>query len=326
MTWRTPVVLAGIAVVAAATHANIVHAGGYQASSAPLMIALAVLLSLGMGYVAYLWRDRQRLGAFLLGVCLLSGESYWVLTNAEREIAAREERDAPALRAFEARVDAEKRVANAEQALKDANAAVTNEASKKDCLKNCAAMLTDVAAAARNELAEARAALSNTPRPLSPAPLPARLGLAPWLWDLVMAGLRSLAVVGGSIAVGLGMHPRSSPTALAAPAGLPSKPPTPASTSRRKEPATKQIQRQRAAHSARNHAAEFGIKCMRPDTAAETSLAQLHQRYRTWCDENALERLSPPELAREMGALFSGAGLQVEHKSGDFVVRGVRLS
>ena len=40
------------------------------------------------------------------------------------------------------------------------------------------------------------------------APLPERIGMAPWAWDLLMAGLRSLAVIGGSIAIGLALHPK----------------------------------------------------------------------------------------------------------------------
>ena len=143
-----------------------------------------------------------------------------------------------------------------------------------------------------------------------------------------MAGLRSLAVVGGSMIVGLATHPKKrlpveKEIPLIEPTTSASRKPV---SSRKKALEPKRIAFHAGAHSARNHAAEFGIKCMRADADGETSLAQLHRRYRTYCDENSLQRLSPPDLARELGALFSRAGLAVEDREGDLVVRGVSLA
>ena len=309
--------LAGGAVVAAATHANVAHAGGYQSADAPLLITLALLLSIGMGFCGYVWRNGQRFGAVILGLCIISGEAYWVLTNTEREIAAREEPDAPAMRAYEARAEAEQQVEEAVAALKSANDAVTTEASKKDCLKNCAAMLTAAAAAARNELAAARNVLSNTPRPLSPAPLPARLGIAPWLWDLVMAGLRSVAVVGGSLAIGMSGHAArtSQPRAESMSASAPVRP-------KRKAPKPTPL-RAIPPPSSRDHVASFLRSAIRPDPEGQISLRALHRRYSEWCEG---EGLSATELGRELRAIIDALGLECEEAGRDVMVYGAAIS
>ena len=39
-----------------------------------------------MGYAAIVWRDHSKLGAAVLVLCLLAGETYWLLLNTEREL------------------------------------------------------------------------------------------------------------------------------------------------------------------------------------------------------------------------------------------------
>lgn len=326
-TIRFLVLIAGAAVIAAATHANVEHAGGYHAADAPMIIALAVLLTVGMSFCGYLWGGNQRFGSVLLGLCILSGEAYWVLTNTEREIATREERDAPALRAFEARADAEKRVTKAEENLKDASDAVTNEAAKKDCLKNCAAMLTGAVTTARTALDDARRVLSNTPRPLSPAPLPARLSIAPWLWDLIMAGLRSLAVVGGSIAIGLAAHPKRerqgdervvSPEATFAEVSS-AQPRRLTLSARSKSKTTDFAPRV----NKREHVARFLRDTnFRHEPNGQASLRALHALYNDWCSG---DRLSPKELGAELRAIVDALDLKCEQAGSDVIVRGAAL-
>lgn len=49
--------LAAAGVIAAATHANVLHAGGYGSQDAPLIITLAVLLALGMAFVGVCFNE-----------------------------------------------------------------------------------------------------------------------------------------------------------------------------------------------------------------------------------------------------------------------------
>jgi hypothetical protein len=115
--WRTLVAVAGMAVVAAATHVNVMHRGGYGAIDSWLVIAVSALLAVGMGYAATEWRHGSKLGAALLCVCLLAGETYWLLLNTERELQAREDVERPPQAARAKRVEATKRVADAETVL-----------------------------------------------------------------------------------------------------------------------------------------------------------------------------------------------------------------
>ena len=73
--WRALVVVAGFAVVAAATHVNVMHRGGYGAIDSWLVIAVSVLLAVGMGFVGTEWQSNRKFGAVVLFVCLLAGEA-----------------------------------------------------------------------------------------------------------------------------------------------------------------------------------------------------------------------------------------------------------
>jgi hypothetical protein len=284
---RLLVIAAGVGVVAAATHANVVRAGGYGADDAPLIIAIAILLALGMGYVGSAFADGRRAAAALLGVCILAGEAYWVLLNSEREIASREALAAPSREVAAKHERAAKRVQDAEAAKLAADAAVVSQAARQGCARNCAKLLAETRDRAAAHLEAARAALEALPVPRSLAPLPERLGIAPWLWDLLMAGLRSLAVVGGSIAIGMAAHPpRASPpkSAAAAPGGATAGELLPAPTYPPEEP--------------REHVARF-----------------LH----------SVLTLSPAELGRELGIIVNALGLRCVQDGRDVVVYGARL-
>jgi hypothetical protein len=309
--WRILVTVAGIVVVAAATHANVLRAGGYTSDEAPLIVTIAALLTLGMGYVGTSFRDGRWIAALALGVCLLAGETYWVLLNAEREIARREANEAPTLHARGDRATAEARVTSAEAALLAASAAVVSEAAKPGCLKNCAAMLTASEAAAKADVTAARTALANVPRVLSSSPLPERLGVAPWLWDLIMAGLRSLAVVGGSIAIGMTMHGRNrfakhapppEPQVSASPARLEILPP----------------------QDKREHASRFLRTVLRPEPTGQASLKKMYERYPQWCTD--APPLPAAELGRELRGIFDALGLRCEAKGRDVIVHGTVIS
>jgi hypothetical protein len=84
---RILVFIAAAGVIGAATHANVMHTGGYGSRDAPLIIALAVLLALGMAFVGVCFNEGRRWQAILLAVLILAGEAYWVLINADREVA-----------------------------------------------------------------------------------------------------------------------------------------------------------------------------------------------------------------------------------------------
>ena len=106
------VFLAAAAVIGAATHANVLHAGGYGSRDAPLMIALAVMLALGMAFVGVCFNEGRRWQAILLAVLILAREAYWVLINADREVASLDAVSAPVAEIRAARTTAISRVAS----------------------------------------------------------------------------------------------------------------------------------------------------------------------------------------------------------------------
>jgi hypothetical protein len=319
--WRVLVVVAGLGVIAAATHANIEHAGGYAGKDTSLIIAIAALLALGMGYAAITWQEGRYLGSLALALCLLCGEAYWLAVNLEREIAAREEMAAPLLAQQAQRTAAEKRLADAETAKHTADAAAISEAAKPGCRKNCAQLLTDAKADADTELTAARAALAALPMARTVAPLPERLGIASWLWDLILATLRSIAVIGGSIAVALAIHPKRVTLAAAPITPTPIKRDTAQIITPLALPKSSP-----AATDKREHVAAFLRAVLRPDPMGATSLRRLHGTYIDWCRGHDAEPLPPAELGQQLRVIVDAIGLEVEPEGQDVVVRGAALA
>ena len=178
-----------------------------------------------------------------------------------------------------------------------------SEAAKKNCATNCKALLLDAQDRAERELKDARLALAAMVVPRSATPLPDRLGIAPWAWDLLMAGLRSLAVVGASIAIGMAAHPRRQP----------------------RMPSTEPVMTLARSVNKREHVSQFLRSTLQPDPAAGTSLRQLHGRYLDWCAASSIDPLPPTELGPELRSIIAAIGLECRSTGRDVIVRGAAL-
>ncbi len=343
MIWRALVVLVAVGVIAAATHANITHAGGYSSQDAPLIISIAAMLPVGMAFVGFLFNEGgwfRRL-ALVLALCILSGEAYWLFLNADREIANRAKAAAPVTEAIAARDAATQNVKDDEAALAQigetprlkqalaakvaADQAVAENAAKRGCARHCRALLeqqietaerevsmarTEISLArnaAERELEDAREALVALPAPLSITPLPDRLGIAPWAWDLIMAMLRSVVVVGASLAIGLAVHPRRRHR-----------------TAEVAKPQNIEV----TAHpvNKRQHVAQFLSSTLRPDPTGGTSLRELHGRYGEWCARAATVPLPAGELGEELKSMFGAIGLECKRLEHDVIVEGTTIA
>jgi hypothetical protein len=168
---RALVFLAAAAVIAAATHANVMHAGGYGSRDAPLIITLAILLALGMAFVGVCFNEGRRWQAIMLVALILAGEAYWMLINADREVASLVAVSAPVAEMRAARATALSRLEKAETAKRASDAAAISEAAKKDCASNCAKLLLSAQQEADRELDAARDGLARSPEPRSAMPL-----------------------------------------------------------------------------------------------------------------------------------------------------------
>jgi hypothetical protein len=207
-----------------------------------------------------------------------------------------------------------------------ADAAAVSEAAKPGCRANCAQLLLTAQLTANQELAVARASLAG----LHPLPttdgLPSRLGISPWAWDLWMASLRSVAVIGASLAVGLALHPRKRATPAFGEAKPTARPVRRASLTpiehltkakSRVEPKTLDV---------REHVSEFMMEWVRPDPAGTASLRELHARYLPWCDSKAQEPLCSSVLGRELRSIVDAIGLTCEPAGDDVIVRGATIA
>jgi hypothetical protein len=327
MILRILAAILGLAVVGAATHLNVMHAGGYQSGEAFLIITVAGMLGVGMGYAATVWRDRSKIGATALVLCLLAGETYWLLQNTERELQSRADIEAPLAAQREARRKAEQRIADAKEAKHKADSAALEQAALPACRKNCADLLTAAVNTATTELANAQAALALLPRAASSAVLADNIGMPRWAWDLIMGGLRGLAVFGGSIAFALAAHPHRHAakaakveTLIVEPARA-AKPPRP-----RKTPHSSPLAIIARPINEREHVSHFLRIAVRPDPNAETSLRQLNDRYPGWCREQSVDPLPPAQLGQQLRSIIDAIGLECVPTGRDVIIRGAALN
>lgn len=295
--------LAALAVLAAATHANVMHAGGYASDGAPLAIALSALLAVGIAFSTTTWRDGSKCLSAVLALCIVSGEVYWLFANAERELAAREAQEAPVLAARAKRKVANDRLQAAEAAKKAADDAAVSEAAKPGCAKNCASLLKDAKDRAERELDEARAVVAALPQEISSSPLAERIGIATWAWDLVLAGLRSLAVIGASVALALALHARQEPKIVKASDD---------------EPKSEPVQS--------GSVSRYLIEALKPADGEQVPVSALVDGYKHWCDKVGAKPIERPKLVREIARLFDKAGLETKIENGKVYGLDVRLN
>lgn len=341
---RMIVALAGLSVVAAATNSNVVHAGGYNSADAPLIITIAVLLVAGMGTVGVTWRNGQRGSAFLLALFLLSGEAYWFGTNADREWKSRQEAEAPIAEAQLQRGNADRRLELALEAKKTADAAAISEAAKPGCRKECRILLQGAAKDADTEVKQARAALEALPQVRAYSNFSALIGLPDWLWELGLSLARSLAVMGGSLVVGLVLHPGrqeirviSRKTMVAEDAvnvdekAVPFKPIERPQIAAPTRPKIVPLPKSQGAIVAmrpapRKHVLEFLKATLKPDPDGEASLRALVALYHDWCTSNGYEALPLKDLGAELRAIVDEIGLDCQQKEKDLVVVGAAIA
>jgi hypothetical protein len=242
---RSLALIAGLGLVGAAAHVNILACGGYAQPTAVITLALAIGVAVGSVAIGNAAQNKRRMLAVLIAVGLLCGEGYALIATGERTISARDASIAPITAAVEARKQAEARVVSAELAVLTvaatsprleaaiaakaaAESRAMDDASKKSCAANCRALLEAATATAAREvdaaraeisgyrlqaelrLAEARNAVVALPATRSASPLADRLGIAGWALDLLAAGLLSIGVNGlGAALIALSAHGRS---------------------------------------------------------------------------------------------------------------------
>jgi hypothetical protein len=279
-----------------------------------------------MAFAGVCFNEGRHWQAILLAVLIIAGEAYWVLINAEREVANLDVTAAPVAEQRASRAAAVSRLAQAEARKTRADEAAISEAAKKDCASNCAKLLLTGQQQAELDLKEAREALTRLPEPRSVTPLSDRLGIAPWAWDLLLAGLRSLGILGGSLAIGMVLHPRR-PTEVGAvtPNAATADTPRKLRSGRPRligDSTSVEILPPRPRNK-REHVALFLRELLKPDPSAQASLRSLYARYNDWCGD---EKLPAAELGKELRTIINALGLKCEPSGRDVIVFGAAIN
>jgi hypothetical protein len=331
----------GAALLAATAHATIAAGGGYGSAHSLVTIAIAAGVAVAALVIGAAWSGERRGLAVWLLVAIIAGEAFGLLMTAERLVAAREAAQAPLQEAAAAYAKAASRVTHAaavvavtpttsprlEAALQQkgtADHAAIEKSAERGCRENCRALLQaqvdaadrEVAAAraelvamaigTNGELSAARAALADLKAPASATPLADRVGVPPWVIDLIVAALGSIAANGlGCGLISFAGHRRRraepmSEVSMAAAAIL--------------TPAADQLQR-------------FAFDQLFPAAQANAGAAipAIQSAYAHWCAERNLAPLSGEALGEAMADLFERVGIPLAQRNGQLMAMGVTL-
>jgi len=355
--------VAGAALLLAIAHVTITYMGGYQDTYAVLVLAVAAGVGIGAVGLGSAWSEGRRFLCFCTLTAMVAGELFGLIQTSDRIIGAREAKQAPARAAAEARRRALARLDAAQKAfdglpitspqLENALAAkatvdqsVMEKSATKACAANCRALLDEQLSFAEAEVAGARAQLQSfrdraeselaaagnavvsLPPPASGTALADRLGVEPWVVDLIAAVLGSIGANGlAACLLAFGSHSPSMRPAKKPVEVLPALARVKRMTSKDQRGKGASVADVLApARDARGHAAKFGVDCLRPDPHAELPITRLHDRYRRWCDENRYRRLPPAKIASELKDLFNEVGLKIEERGKNLVICGLALA
>jgi hypothetical protein len=231
-------VLAGFLILGCATWA-VIDSAKLTGAHAALVCSLAVGTSVG----AFVMARSHWLAGLAIALAVVCGEGYGMLMTAERIVAMREAAQSPARQVAEQRTKAKDRLQSAEAALAaapttsrrleaataakgEADRAAIAKAAEKSCSENCRKLLEAAVASSKAELDEARreivgerermaAAVETDRTVLAGLQMPSstgtaladRLGLAPWLLDLMAACLLTLGANGlAAVLIAWGSH------------------------------------------------------------------------------------------------------------------------
>ncbi|MBK9080214.1 MAG: hypothetical protein IPL91_14490 [Hyphomicrobium sp.] len=190
-------ILAGVGLLSATAHLTILGLGGYSEPHTYLVIAMAIATAIGGLTVSHTLSDKRYVVAFCIVVGLIAGEGFGLVTTGERVIAERDAKQAPIRAAQKAHDDAKAALKDARTAKANLDERVVTEAAKKNCVKNCRALLEQQVATAVADIANAERNLADAPAPdASASALADRTGFASWKIDIFTA---ILAALGGNV-------------------------------------------------------------------------------------------------------------------------------
>lgn len=199
---RAVAIAAGVILLSSATWAAI-EAAGLTGAHLWLMVALAIGTA---GGAVVLGRSAGR-WTLLVIPAVLAGEASGMLATAERIIRAREQSAGVVIDAQVAARGREARIADARADLAKHDREAISKIAERHCADKCKALLDETRGKLDAALQAAYALPIDANAGRSPAPLADRLGIAPWLLDLIAAGLMTVGANGlAVILIAWGAH------------------------------------------------------------------------------------------------------------------------
>ena len=232
ITMRWVYIGAGLLAISASCYMAVVASGGILSSSAPGLIAMAVILGVGAASIGHALAGGHTGIAVVIGLGMMAGEGGAMLQTAQRVTAAREAMRAPIAALVLKRQAALKDLAKAETvkpilvdhsrvdaavfAKAEAEKAVRDKSADAGCRQNCRLLLQSAVDAAQRELEAARADMARQeadqsasiakrievaravvaalPPPQSSTPLADYTGVPEWLFDVFEALTLSFSI------------------------------------------------------------------------------------------------------------------------------------
>ncbi len=327
---RALAIVAGLVLLASATWAVIVDAS-LSGPHAALVAAMAFGTGIGALVLA---RSSWRVGAVIL-IAVLTGETYGMLATAERIIQHRETQAAAEARASPATARARDDLAAARAAIVRHDDAARQRISEKSCATECRRLLDQTRLALVADRDAAAAALVIAPG--RSTPLADRLGVAPWIIDLIAAGLLAVGANGlACVLIAWGAHaPQRRPH------DTHNDPvPGPDGAQRRDDrhhgggadcdqPAAAEPGRVIALRRRANgrDARRFALERLRPDAAGAVPLKAVAEAYWAWCDGQSLDRPDMAATVAQIMGLFGSINVDTElTPQRDVIARGIALT
>lgn len=330
----------GIAAMAAMAHVTIAWTGGYGTAHAIPTIVIAFIVSVFALSLGRILDSRRYVIAAIMLTIMVGVEFVACIRTAERLIEARVERQLPLQKIKQERHRARLRVETAQEhadslsspsprlaaslaALEATRANISKKAAERGCATNCRKLLqaqSDAAhkevdrarsalnaqrSQAQQELTEAQTALSAIPAARSSTVSADRLGVEPWILDVVTSVLLSVfGNAGAAVCLYLAGHPQRRREV------------------RSEESAVSAIE----LHEVRDelkHAALFVKQCMDPSEDEHIPISEVRHIYLRWASQGGYRPLSGAEFKEALVGICKVSGLEMRTRRREPVVTGM---
>lgn len=240
------------------------------------------------------------------------------------------------------------REVTAKAALDAANSAIVGKAALPGCRENCRQLLQSQADEARRdlesaqreavtqsrerrqkaeqELANAERALASAPLPGSATPLADRLGIQPWLLDIIAAGLLSLGVNGlGAALIALAAHSKAPARGSADGPRLTVGNGIERNTEPVKPAVIPEPELVALPTPPQGRVSRFVAEHLEPASRGKVEVVDLYKAYFAWCDRAKMQAFAIDEFGDQLRRALDLAGIETRAQRDKVYLVGVSM-